>query len=296
MHSRFWPLAWRTAPIALLGAMGVIVSATVAVAHDFWIVPDAFQVTSGSEVTVHTVSGTRFPASGSPVSPATVAEARILGATRSTDDSLGDFAVAGKSLVVRHRPAGDGERVIVMALRPATRAMTVEALGRYLTLEGAPTLAERVAETGGNPADSVVMRSAKYAKTIVDVGSGGPRAFAREAGHPVEFIPLSDPAALHEGDTLALRVLAHGRPLRGASVHVGRPTNDAAQPAAPDTVLTAGTDGSVRLAVSQQGLWNVRTANATRAAGLEGTGRSTWEVAWTTFVFRVASPAHSRGK
>jgi hypothetical protein len=276
----------------MLAGAGVLAIVSVGTAHDFWIVPDAFQVAANSVLSVRTVTGTRFPESESPVSPARVAEARILGATQAADDSLGDFAVMGKSLVIRHRPVGNGQRVIAMALQASTRAIAGEAFARYLRVEGAPALADKFSREVSNVADSIEMRSAKYAKTLVQVGSGGARAFAREAGHPVEFVPVSDPAALRAGDTLALKVLARGQLLAGASVHAGRAADAGEQPP-PDLLLTAGPDGVVRLPINHDGIWNVRTANTVRSTESRASARPLWDVAWATFVFRVDSTSEA---
>ena len=95
------------------------------------------------------------------------------------------------------------------------------AFRRYLALEGAADIATWYERQGGFPTDSVTMRSAKFAKTLLQVGVGGAPAFSRSAGQAIELIPLENPLALHAGDTARVRVLFGGKPLPMAHVHAG---------------------------------------------------------------------------
>lgn len=47
------------------------------------------------------------------------------------------------------------------------------------------------------------------------VGRGASAAWRQEQGHPLELMPLNDPAALRTGDPLEVRVLLHGKPWAG---------------------------------------------------------------------------------
>lgn len=59
--------------------------------------------------------------------------------------------------------------------------------------------------------------SGKFAKALS--GPGAP--FARLLGHDLELVPLSDPALARPGETLKLRVLFRGQPLRDAEIERG---------------------------------------------------------------------------
>lgn len=74
-------------------------------AHDFWLVPDAFQVASGDALLVKGQTGTQFPGSISAVMADRIADARILSATG--EEPLREFSVVGKSL--GHAGTSDGD-------------------------------------------------------------------------------------------------------------------------------------------------------------------------------------------
>jgi uncharacterized GH25 family protein len=281
---------------ALLGGAAVLATAAVLSAHDFWIVPNAFAVAESATIEVRGQTGTRFPTTVSAVTPERVADARLLGA--ESEERIADLSVSGKSLLLKHRPPTSGQRVVAVALVTRSSGAATAGLKRYIALEGAPELAERYEREGAfATGDSVTQKTTKYAKTLVEIGRGGPRAFSRTAGHALEFVPLSDPRALHPGDTLAVRLLFRGQPLAAAHLHAGwaseRALDDstAVSKDSKDLSLVTDAEGVARVPVGQAGLWNVRTLHAAPAAG-GPVGE--WDVAFATIVFRVAAVPDQR--
>ncbi|HEY0035570.1 MAG TPA: DUF4198 domain-containing protein, partial [Longimicrobium sp.] len=192
--------------------IAVLATATALFAHDFWLVPDAFRVTPGGWIEVRGQTSSRFPTSESAVALDRVADARVISA--AGEETIRNLSVAGTSLLLRSRPTTPGQRIVAVRLHPRSVRESAESFRRYLELEGAPEALERYGREGLLPrTDSVTRRYAKYAKTFVEVGEGGPRAFERVAGHPLEFVPLADPATVRLGDTLPVRLLYRGRPL-----------------------------------------------------------------------------------
>lgn len=271
----------RRSMVLVGAASAILVVATAAWAHDFWLVPDAFQIAAGGTLEIRGQTSSRFPISESAVNPARVRDARVLSATR--EDRVTDVSTSGTSLLLRHRPAGDGQRIVAVSLGWTSVRASGRDFKRYIELEGNPTLAARYERQGVLPkSDSITRRYAKYAKTLVQVGRGGPQAFARLAGHPLEFVPLKDPASLRVGDTLAFRLLFNGSPLAEGHVHGGTAVtgSDVAE-----VSLAADAQGIVRVPVTRPGLWNVRTIHVVPAPAGSG---ADWESHFATFVFAVA--------
>lgn len=270
----------------------LVFGAAVAGAHDFWLVPNAFQVAVGETVTVHGQTSSKFPTTESAVATDRVADARLVGA--SGDIRISDLSIADKSLRLRARPSASGQYVIAATLHWRSMRESAASFRRYLELEGAPSALERIDREGllaGR--DSLTRRYAKYAKALVQVGKDGGRAFSRIAGHPLEFIPMSDPATLRAGDTLALRLQFLGRPAAGARIHAGAVhwTGSTAgssdiHEAAKDVELVSDANGVVRVPISAGGLWNVRTIQITQSP----TGAmADWDAHWATLVFLVSA-------
>ncbi len=275
----------------VVGATALMLAAAALSAHDFWIVPTSFRLTPGTVLEVYGQTSTRFPTSVAAVVPERVVEARLIGA--AGEERLTDLSVRGTSLVLRHRPSGVGQRIVAVALAARSARTTPERLERYIALEGAPELAARYRREGAYPSgDSVTQVSAKFAKTIVDIGDGGARVFDRPAGHALELVPLADPQQLRPGDTLAVRLLYRGTPVAGARLHAGAAppglttTSDTAAARAAqwqDVEAETATDGTARVVVTRGGLWNVRVLHAAPAPAAP----DTWEVLFATLVFAV---------
>jgi uncharacterized GH25 family protein len=280
---------------ALLSTTWLVLAATLLSAHDFWLIPDAFQIAPGEVLQVRGQTSSMFPASESAVAVDRIAEATVIDARgRAT---IGEITNAGTSLVLRHRPERIGQYVVTTMIHPRSVRESPESFQRYLVLEGAPEILARLEREGGMPADSITRRYAKYAKVLVQVGQAGPRAFSQVVGHPLEFLPLADPSSSRAGDTLRVQLLLHGRPLANAKVHAGSVLR---QPGAPLDEL-AGTErhvdlhtdmnGVVHVAIDRAGLWNVRALYLEPAG--PGSGAD-WETHWATIVFEISSAAAGR--
>ncbi len=268
------------------GAVGIatllagLTLARSAGAHDFWLVPELFQVADDATIQVRGQTSSAFPSSVSAVETARIAEARVIGARE--DARITDAATHENSLLLRHRPHGIGQRLVAVVIAPTTLRVSGPGFREYMVLEGAAALAARYEQQGLLPgADSITRRYAKYAKTFIEVGTAGPRVFDRVAGHMLEFIPLRDPESLRPGDTLTLTLRYRGAPLPDAEIHAGV----AVEGGTPlETSLSTDSTGQVRVPVPRAGLWNVRTLHIVPADAGSG---ADWDSHFATIVFRV---------
>lgn len=274
---------------AFVVSMLALTVATVSWAHDFWLVPTAFHVGAGSTVSVRGQTSSRFPTSESAVAVDRVADARLL--SKSGSEVIRDIAIDGKSLRLQQRPRRSAQYVVAVSLEPRSIRESVGNFLRYLELEGAPEARRRL-EADGTLAgrDSVTRRYAKYAKTFVQVGRGGPRAFAEVAGHPLELLPVRDPSASRRGDALRFRLLYRGAPLVGAHLTAGAVVHSATSlespvVTSPDTTLVTDRFGEIIVRLGAAGLWNVRGIHIAPAG--PGSGAD-WDTHWVSIVFHAA--------
>jgi uncharacterized GH25 family protein len=255
-------------------------AATLAHAHDFWLVPDAFRLAPGGELIVRGQTSSAFPTSESAVTVDRITAARILGA--SDEEQIKALSTTDKSLLLRHRPSTSGQKVVAVAVGWRHMKETADSFRKYLIAEGAEDALRHYEKTGALPTAPIVRRYAKYAKTVVEVGQG-PRTFERVVNHPLEFVPLADPSATRPGSEFRVRLLFQGAPLPNARLHAGVAQKDHAG-GHKDVDLRTATDGSVALPLTTSGLWNVRTIHVVPSpAGAD----ANWDVHWATLVFEV---------
>ena len=251
--------------------------ATPTLSHDFWLVPHAFRLSPGDELLVSGQTSSTFPTSLSAVTVDRLVSARLLMA-HSTQDIAG-LSVGGTSLWIRHRPEREGQALVTVAVGPRSIPESPESFRRYLELEGAPEALIRYEREGLLPTDSITRRYAKYAKTLVEIGEGGPRAFEQLAGHPLEFVPLTDP--MEADPKLSFRLLFLGEPLAHARGHASVAASLSAEAAYHDVPFETDEHGEFQIEL-QQGLWNVRALHIVPAP--DGSGAD-WDVHWATFVW-----------
>jgi|JI8StandDraft_1071087.scaffolds.fasta_scaffold151489_1 hypothetical protein len=252
-----------------------VLVAQLALAHDFWLVPDPLAPTPSGEIVVRGQTSSAFPTTLSAVTPDRVTEARVIGAVE--DERITSLTTQGNSLVLRHRPKTPGQKIVGVAIGWRHVNETAASFRKYLIAEGAEAALHHYDRTGELPTADIVRRYAKYGKTVVEVGSG-PRAFDRIVGHPLEFVPLSDPGA---GTVVPVRIRLtfQGKPLGGVRVHAGKAPVSGQEET--ELSLTTSSDGVVSVP-ADGGLWNVRTIHVVPApSGAD----ANWDVHWATFVY-----------
>lgn len=264
---------------AIIAILGL---AATAAAHDFWIIPDLFAVEGDAVVHVKGMSGTRFPA-GSAVQAARIADARLIGATGEM--KITEMTVEGTALRLHQKPAAAGQYLVAVAMASRTTRSTPAGLLRFLRLEGGASEAARIErDSSFSRPDSVSYTSTSYAATAVQVGRGGPRTFSRSTGFSLEFVPVSDPAHLHVGDTLHVRVMGKGHTVAGISIDATGTMDSTGTPGSAPVSLLADANGVAHVLLTKAGPWMLRAAFVSRHGGGPA---SEWDVSRSTYVFNV---------
>jgi uncharacterized GH25 family protein len=282
--------ATRRATVVAVAACIAVLTGTVSIAaaHDFWVIPDMFAIERDSVVHASGRTGTRFP-TGSAVQPARVADARLIG--ESGEWKITNLTVEGGSLRLHQKPPSNGQYLIAVSLTSRTTRSTPAGMLRFLRLEGGAAEADRLErENAVSGTDSLEYSSTSYGSAIVQFGRAGGRAFSKPTGFPLEFVPVNDPAHLHTGDTLHVRIMGGGKPLANAAVYVGAAADSAGTSAdnatpAGSRSLTADSNGILHVPLHAAGAWNLRAAYVARTA--ERT--TSWNIARATYVFGVGA-------
>jgi uncharacterized GH25 family protein len=273
----------RRIPVFLLAAAALLTLAPKLSAHDFWLIPDMFGFPEGSVIHINGRQGTRFP-NGTAVRADQIVQARIIGA--NSDAKITEMSVEGTSLKLHQKPSAIGQYLVIAAVTPRTLRSPAPGFLRFLRAEGAAAEAARLErEKALTGLDTVVYNSATFAATTAQVGNGGPRAFSKTAGLPLEFVPVNDPAHVHVGDTLHVRVVANGKSVPRISLDA-TPAIDSARTTGSAMMIsiTADDNGIAHVPLSRSGPWMLRSAYVTRHAP----AANELDVARSTYVFAVA--------
>ena len=154
-----------------------------------------------------------------------------------------------------------------------------------------------------------VEKYSKHVKAIFQVGDKRTNDWQTELGYPIEFIPLSNPYDLHTGDELKVKLLLKGKPLvkqlvyadyrssKHGHKHSHEEESDHSHDGeeAADHQHTNGSElrtdetGSIKLPLSADGIWYLRTIHMVQS---EEPG-FTHESNWATLTFEVT---HAHGE
>jgi uncharacterized GH25 family protein len=261
-----------TCPAAFLVAL----SASLAAAHDLWLVPDASPA-PGKPVRVLASVGMDFPRSEHAPDPAAFKRRLLI----LPDGSEGELKAAGKdglSGVLEFTPPKAGVYVVAVQTQPRLITLPADKFNEYLVTDGMPHIyrlraKEKTLDQPGRE------RYSKHVKALVQVGKGGGGDASRVVGLQLEIVPLRDPFALKAGQTLPVRVIFQGKPLLEANLGWQLPGDGET---ARGYVRTDAR-GEALVPIARAGLMTLRLTHMTRPKAKE----YEWESFWTTLTWRV---------
>lgn len=243
-------------------------------AQDLYLLPERFVLTPGAagEVALH--NGDFFPGSEFALAPERYLRARL-----SSGAALRVWEERGDSTVVAFKaPAVPGSFYALLETVAMPRELEADDFEAYLADEGATEINVWRSRQGEarRPGRELIRRSAKALLTAGAPGAG----FDRPAGHPLEIIPLRNPATLKPGEELPVRILFRGAPLKGAQVNVrwvdaaGRMGSTAAGP--------TDARGQAVVRVEAAGRWKLHTLRLVRRLNR---GEADWDTYSASLTF-----------
>jgi len=240
-----------------------------AVAHDFWIEPQAFQPKPGSAVPLRLFVGQDFKGDSVPYFPQKFERYIVAGpaGTQPIPGVLGDEPAGTVT------PAAPGLYVIGLHTKPDSVSFdTPEEFEKYLLKEGLErnlALHRQRQKLGGKIEETYF----RCAKSLMAAGAVGDDA-DRVLGFPLELVAEANP---YRTRTLRLRLLYQGKPLAGALVV-------AFNQAEPLAKLKARADdnGRAEFTLPRSGVWLVTSVHMIPASFLSGYD---WKSLWASLTF-----------
>ena len=258
-------------------AFALVATAAAAAAHDLWLVPSAARTAVGGEIKVFAQTGMEFGKSLSALTPDRIETFYVADADGRRD--VGPGPVEGESLTATVGLRRSGVAVVALAIKPRFLAMDAEAFNSYLEEDGIPQILALRKEKGELDRPSREMY-AKFAKTILRAGEGGPTALASTAvGLRIEIVPLQDPVGLRKGAPLAVQVFFEGKPLRGVWVY-GLAKGESEYKDGRET----DADGKCTVTLPGDGVVSLHTIHMRRHAD---SARYDWESFFATVTFET---------
>lgn len=192
-----------------------------AVAHDFWIEPENFDVPAGGPARVTAKVG-----HGAEMAPWPTLATRIVGLRSLGPDGLRDHRTdvhPEGSGQITLRGLDDGAYVVFLESTNSFSELPAEKFNAYVEEEGILPIALHRAQPGSRAGPGRELYS-RRGKTLIKIGSGvGSRAhMTNPVGLTLEIVPGQDPFRYDGEKPFSVSVLYLGRPIAGATLHVTR--------------------------------------------------------------------------
>jgi hypothetical protein len=261
--------------IALLFGLACALSAS---AHEFWMLPDRFQLPAPGATTLSLAVGQEFTGDLVGFSRALLAQfVHVSAAGRA--DLRSRVPVDTIAPAWRVQLARPGTHLLAITTAPSEIVLPAEKFNDYLRLEGLHAVLRERERTGQDQAPGRE-RYRRNIKTLVQVGSTGDNSYAASTAQQLEIMPLSNPAQSRSGEPIGFRLLFDGRPLPGALVKFWQRRDDRTQ------LLSAVSDGKGQIAFTppSAGTWMVSVVHMIPAPDAPA---HDWDSFWGNLTFAL---------
>lgn len=267
-----------TIPMKIISLLSLLLGlATRLSAHECWLQPSAFFPEARGKVRLTIQVGMQFKGEPRPFNPSRVAALQHFFAAGREDWT----AQVAAALDFPAAFATAGTHVVAYDSKPSLIELDAEKFHDYLREEGLdPVIAAR--EQAGEVNKPGRERYQRCIKSIVQVGGKSDGSYAVVTGQRLELIPLGDPAAIHPGGTLRLKLLFAGQPLAGAKIRAWHRQGE--QLTTLDARSSAG--GEIGFTLPLAGEWMISTVHMARVTGDTA---ADWESHWGNLTLAVAN-------
>lgn len=243
-----------------------------ALAHDFWIEPQAFQAKPGARVPLRLFVGQDFQGDSVPYFPQKFERYVAAGPAglQPIPGVLGDEPAGAVT------PAAPGLYVVGLHTKPdAVSFDSAEEFERYLLKEG---LERNLAlhRRRFKPGKRIEETYFRCAKSLIAVGALPDGAADQALGFPLELVAETNP---YQTPKLRLRLLYQNKPLEGALIVAFNKTEPLAKLKA-----RTGKDGRVEFDLARRGVWLVTSVHMIPAPLLSGYD---WKSLWASLSFEM---------
>ncbi len=267
----------RPSGVRLLLAALVLLATGAASAHEFWMLPSAFQLQRPGRVPVSLWVGEQFEGERVGIHAGLVASLRRHDAAGMAElaSAVPDGAIGEWPVVVPRA----GTALISLDSHPSSIVLSADTFHAYLREEGLEHVI-RAREAAGTAKSPARERYRRHVKTLVQVGEPREAVHSRRIGQRLEIVALSDPLRLPADGKLEFQVWFDGQPLASALVKLWHRRDGELLTIRARTQA----DGRVVATLPWPGVWMASVVHMTAAPD---TADFDWDSYWGNLTFRA---------
>jgi uncharacterized GH25 family protein len=276
--------------------VALLLLATAALAHEFWLQPASFRVAVGATVPVKLLVGANFKGQTWPRPTRRVRRFVRFGPASPADSTDLRPALLADSVAPTLRCPTAGTQLVALVSTPSFIELPAAEFTAYLRAEGLDNALrhrQQQGETTTKPGREAYRRCAKtllLATTSARApASPADTTYRRVLNLPLELVPEQNPFRLRASASLTVRVLRGGQPVPGVLVQVWEiqpmPNRAGSPLTAPAHFSTrSNNNGRVLLRLPSSGPYLV-AANYIEPAPTALASRADWLSTWATLTF-----------
>jgi len=270
--------------LACTAASAVVLSTSLALAHDFVLWPKPGVLKAPGAIDVELWLGDHLAFEGQRGWRADRID-RLEHVSKKATRDLRKLGKSGQKPFVRLELKRKGGHLVVLDRPAIDIELEAERFEGYLEHERLAAIKAERAKRGesGEPGHE---RYTRHLKTFVQVGGARDKVGCKAAGQPFELVPVHDPASLRAGHAASFTLLRDGKPVAShpvdALVRVGGELKQ--------QQLTTNDAGRIEVDFAHEGQWLLRSVHMVRCEG-KGCGKTKWLSRWTAFSLHVGAAA-----
>lgn len=263
----------------ILVSFALILVATSATAHDFWLQPQVFQTKPGAAIPITALTGHGDDRGRWEANAKLVVMLKAIGPSGTVDLHTA-FKQRGAGAHFTHVFTKPGVHILAMQTDHASSELPSGRFEGYAKEEGLTPILEYRAQKG--TADTVGREIySRRAKTLIQVGSGTGRAdpiTTKAVGLTLEIVPETDPYALGKSRNLPVRVYYEGKALSGATVKLTNLNSDKK----PVAIIKTDNTGRAVFNIPNRGAWLL---NVVWSEPIKGNPDADYETIFSSLTF-----------
>jgi uncharacterized GH25 family protein len=260
----------------LITILLITVYGTIALAHEFWLLPKKFRFAVGEEMPVSFMVGENFEGEPWNLQKHKVEKLELHQLTKSKD--IRALVKPDEKEKLKIKFTEEGTHMVVIQSNYAFIELEAEKFNEYLKEDGLDNALEQRKNTNtlDKPAKEFY---ARFTKLLVQVGNKTNNTFKKRIGLKNEIVLDQNPYTLKSGDYLQCTVLYDGKPSPHQLVKVW---NKIGNTTFLQNLYTEN-DGTVKFPINSSGPWMV---SSVKMIPSEKEGAD-WQTMWASLVFGI---------
>ena len=254
--------------------LALICAVVPAIAHDLYLLPSSFFVTTGERINVSIHEGDGFPNSESAVPLDRLRDTDLI--TPSAVFSIANLRTQGTTVGAQANIKFKGTLILTARTMPNLIELEAQKFQDYLKKNRfADALRQHPPDQAGRE------RYSEYAKALIQ-SEAGDEFFSHVVGFMIEIVPEKNPYTLHPGDELPVQVLVRGKPASDVRLEA-----ESIQASAVPAKLSGKTDatGHITIPINGAGKWRLRAVSMHKCS--DATLADCWESLWASLTFEI---------